>query len=96
VVGQAVTIVAFQPNNSASPPFQTLVVLDGVSYFMSTMWNTYSGRWYVQLNDQNGNLIANKALIGSPPNADIPLFPNQFITSVVVYRVSTNNFEITP
>jgi len=88
--------IAFTPNNSAAPPFQVSVTLDGVSYSMITMWSTYSQRWYVSLNDQSGNVVVNQAMIGSPPGFDIRLFPGLFMTSTVVYRVSTNQFEIGP
>ena len=90
------TTIAFTPNNSASPPFQATVTLDGVSYSMITMSNFYSNRWYVQLNDQSGNVVQNMPLIGSPPDFDILLFPALFQTSTILYRVSTGLFEINP
>ena len=91
------TTIAFQPNNSASPPFQAQVTLDGVSYSMITMANFYAAnRWYVQLYDQSGNLVQNMPLIGSPPDFNIYLFPALFQTSTILYRVSTGLFEINP
>ena len=68
------TTIAFQPNNSASPPFQAQVTLDGVSYSMITMANFYAAnRWYVQLYDQSGNLVQNMPLIGSPQGPQAPV-----------------------
>ncbi len=98
------TTISFTPNNNAAPPFRAVVTLDGQSYNLVTMWNFASapesgsspGRWYVSLRDQGGNIIVNQPLIGSPPNANIPLFPNHFTASQIVYRVATNQFEITP
>jgi hypothetical protein len=90
------TTIAFSPNNAQAPPFQVSVTLDGVSYLMVTRWSTYRQDWMVSLSDQSGNVVINQALIGSPPNADIPLFPGLFQTSTVVFRVSTQQFEIGP
>lgn len=90
------TTIAFRPNNSAAPPFQASVTLDGVSYSMVTMWNTYRGDWYVSLTDQSGALVINQPLIGSPNGADMPLFPGIFLTSVVVFRAPSQQFEVTP
>lgn len=90
------TTILFTPNNTSSPPFQTSVTLDGVSYSMYTMSNFYSNRWYVLLADQSGNVVRNMPLIGSPPDFDIYLFPGLLQTSTVLYRVSTGSFEIGP
>ena len=90
------TTIPFTPNNSASPPFQAVVTLDGSSYSISTMWNSYRSDWYIQLRDQSGNLLVNQPLIGSPPSSDIPLFPDTLTTSTILYRVATQQFEITP
>ena len=90
------TTIPFTPNNTASPPFQVPVTLDGVSYSMLTMSNFYASRWYVQLNDQSGNVVRNMPLIGSPPDFNIYLFPGLCQTSTVLYRVSTGMFEFGP
>jgi hypothetical protein len=90
------TVIQFTPSTITTPPFQVNVTLDGTSYSLVTMWNFYRGDWYVSLTDQNGNIIINQPLIGSPPDSNIYLFPGLFTTSTVVYRVSTGQFEITP
>jgi hypothetical protein len=93
------TLIPFTPSATANPAFQTTVVLDGVSYMFVAMWNFYSGRFYFSLTDQNGNLIINMPLIGSPPGTDILLgvtVPPTFTTSTLVYRPSTGNIEVTP
>jgi len=90
------TIIAFTPSLTAAPPFSANVTLDGASYTLLVFWNIYSARWYVSLTDQFGNLTINQPLIGSPPNANIYLFPGIFTSSTALYRPSTSNFEITP
>ncbi len=90
------TLIPFNLNPNASPPFQASFVLDGVTYIGTVTWNIAGQRWYITLTDQSGNLIVNQALIGSPLNADIILFPNMFQTSTVLFREDTGNFEVTP
>ena len=87
-------LIPFTPSPTAAPPFTAIVTLDGAPYSLATMWNLYSGRWYVSLTDQSGNLIINQPLIGSPPNYDIYLAPGIFTTSTLLYRTGTNNFEV--
>lgn len=89
------TLLPFTPDPVAAPPFSALVTLDGASYSLVTGWNFYASRWYFSLTDQFGNLTINAPLIGSPPNADIFLAPGIFTSSKLLYRVVTNNFEIT-
>lgn len=90
------TLIPFTPSVTAAPPFSALVTLDGASYSLVAMWNVYAGRWYFSLTDQNGNLIINQPLIGSPPNANIYLAPGVFTSSTILFRVATQNFEIVP
>jgi hypothetical protein len=90
------TTIQFTPSNTGSPPFKVSVTLDGTSYSLVTMWNFYRGDWYVSLTDQSGNVVINQPLIGSPSDSDIYLFPGIFMTSTVVYRISTTMFEINP
>jgi len=90
------TTIAFAPNSQNAPPFSALVTLDGNSYSLVTMWNLYRKWWYVKLTDQSGNLIVNQPLIGSPPDADILLAPGIFVTSTLLFRVSTQQFEQNP
>ncbi len=90
------TIIPFTPSQVASPPFTTLLTLDGQSYTFSVAWNIVSNRWYFTLIDQNGARVITQPLIGSPPGSDIFLAPGLFSTSTLVYRVSTGNIEQTP
>lgn len=90
------TTIQFVTSNAATPPFQAQLTLDGNPYTLVAMWNLYRGDWYVSITDQSGNLVCNSPLIGSPPNANIYLFPGLFTTSTLLYRPSTNNFELGP
>lgn len=89
-------LVAFQPNNTASPPFQANFTLDGSSYSGAAWWNIAGQRWYFSLTDQSGNNIWTGPLIGSPLNFNILLAPGIFKTSTLLYRADTGNFEQTP
>jgi hypothetical protein len=90
------TTIPFLPNTTSAPPFQATVTLDGNSYLLATTWNFYRPDWYVLLVDQNGNIVANQPLIGSPSNAPIALFPGLFSVSTITYFATTQNFVITP
>lgn len=89
-------IIPFTPSNTAAPPFQVTVTLDGNAYSMQTRWSAYIGDWMVSITDSSGVLKCNMPLIGSPPNSDIPLFPGLFTTSITVFRQAAQQFEITP
>lgn len=89
------TMLAFTPSPVAAPPFSAIVTLDGASYTLATSWNFYGQRWYFSLSDQFGNITINAPLIGSPPNANIYLAPGIFTTTTLLFRASTQQFEIT-
>ena len=72
------------------------MTLDGTAYTLATMWNLYRADWYVSLTDQSGNLIINQPLVGSPDDYDILIAPGTFTTSTIVYRDSSQRFEIGP
>jgi hypothetical protein len=90
------TLIAFLPNNSVSPPFQSIVVLDGATYALSVTWNIAGQRWYLSLSDQAGNVTWNGAMIGSPLTANIYLATGIFTTSTILFREDTGNIEIGP
>jgi len=83
-------------NQNTSPPFQTNVNLDGASYTLSLRFNIAGQRYYYSLTSLNGIMIINAPLIGSPLNYDIDLAPGLFLTSKIIFRAATNQFEITP
>ncbi|NBI44981.1 MULTISPECIES: phage baseplate plug family protein [Burkholderia] len=90
------TLIAFNPSNATSPPFQETVTLDGSAYSLSAAWNIAGQRWYVTLTDQNGNVVWSGAMVGSPLGFNILLAPGIFTTSTLLYREDTGNFEISP
>lgn len=90
------TFIAFTPSANGTPPFQTVVTLDGKSYSLVCSWNVYRQAWYLSLTDQSGNVTSLFPLIGSPPGANIYLAPGIFSISTILYRIGTGNFEVNP
>jgi hypothetical protein len=90
------TFIPFAPNNSISPPFQTVVTLDGASYTALVTWNIAGQRWYMTLQDQSGNVAWCGAMMGSSLSYDIYLAPGVFSSSTILYREDTGNIEVAP
>ena len=90
------TYVAFTPSLHSAPPFQAVVTLDGAQYTLSASWNVTGQRWYLTITDQTNTLIWNGALVGSPLTGNIPLAPNVFQVSTLLYREDTGSFEVSP
>jgi hypothetical protein len=88
----------FVPSNTIQ--FVFAAILDGASYTVATVWNIYRQDYYVQISDSSGNLIVNRARVGSPAGspsaADINLVFGYFSTNTLVWRPSTGNFEVGP
>lgn len=60
------TLVPFSPTLAPNaPPFQFQATFDGTLYNCTVTWNIYGQRWYIDIVDQNGNLIAHLPLVGS-------------------------------
>jgi hypothetical protein len=90
------TKIPFTPSASAIPPFSSLVTLDGKSYLLTSVWNLAGQRWYINLTDSNGNIILNRPLTGSPMSFSLNMVFGLFVTSTLVYRTDTGNFEVGP
>lgn len=90
------TTIPFTPNNGNAPPFSTIFTLDGNPYNGSAWWNIAGQRWYLTLSDQSGTVVWNGPIIGSSLTYDIPLAPNVFSTSTLIYREDSGVFEVTP
>jgi len=88
------TLIRFNPTPFAN--FQFNPTLDGVNYVGICTWNLYGQRYYVNIYDNNSNLIFSRPLTASPDNYDINLAFGYFQTSTLVYRASSNNIEINP
>lgn len=88
------TYVPFTPN--ARNPFSFPATLDGSSYTMQVTWLAAGNRWYLTCIGQGNALVFYKALIGSPDTGNINNVAGYFIANTVVFRVSTQTFEIGP
>jgi hypothetical protein len=88
------TYVQFaQPTNQ---PFSFQATLDGVSYTVSLPWSLYGQTYNIYISELDGTPILATILCGSPDDYDINIIKSYFTTSTLVYRVSSNNFEINP
>jgi hypothetical protein len=87
------TYVTFPQTTSA---FSFLLTLDGTEYSTTIKWNLAGQRWYFNLYDLQNNSILTIALVASPDTADINLVAGYFNISTVVFRDTTQNFEINP
>lgn len=89
------TYVQFTPSTTSSPPFQFTATMSGVDYTVTTTWNVYGQRWYINVYDSDGTRLKTQPLIASPLSGDILLAPVLFGSNgTLVYREASNNFEI--
>lgn len=86
------TQFSFTTNNN----FQFNPTLDGLPYIAICTWNIYSPRYFISIYDTFNNLILSRPVVASPDDYDINLVEGYFTTSKLVYRGSSNNFEVTP
>ena len=52
------TYTAFTPAANQSPPFQFLPTLDKQQYSVTTTWNMFGQRWYINVYSLSGGLVA--------------------------------------
>lgn len=88
------TYIAFQPSLIA--PFQFQGTFDGQIYTVQCTWNLFGQRFYINIYDLSNNLIVCRPQIGSPTTYNINLLAGYFLTTVMVFRESSGNFEIDP
>lgn len=88
------TYTQFSP--APDQPFQFSAELDGATYNVIVTQNLFGQRWYVNVYDNTGNLIISFPLIASPNTYDISLIATLGFSSTLIYRDSTNNFEVSP
>ena len=77
-------------------PFAFQALFDGSTYSVTIPWSLYGQRYYLMVNALDGTLIVNTPLVGSPDGYDINLINGYFTTSTLVWRLSTNSFEVLP
>ncbi len=84
----------FSPAVNQNFSFQP--TLDGQLYNAIVTWSLFGRRWIVNVYTLGGALVFQKPLTGSPDGYDINIAAGYFFTSTLVYRDSTNNFEVSP
>jgi hypothetical protein len=67
------TITPFSPSSTANPPFQFQPTLDDAQYIVTTTFNIFGNRWYINVTDLSGNLLLTRPMIGSPPKTQASL-----------------------
>lgn len=88
------TLTLFSP--SPNIIFQFSPTLDNNTYNITVTWNLFGQRWYINIFNLSNTLILSTPLIGSPDNYDINLVAGIFMTSTLIFRQSTQNFEVSP
>jgi len=88
------TLIQFRPSVNQNFTFQP--TLDGQQYSCVVTWSLYGQRWYLNVYSLQGTLVVQKPLRGSPVDYDINLVAGYFRVSTLVYRIGTNNFEVSP
>jgi len=88
------TLVNFNP--SANANFQFSPTLDGINYTAICTYNIYGQRYYLNIYNNSNTLIVTVPIVASPNNYGINLIFGYFKTSTLIYRASSNNFEISP
>lgn len=87
----ATTTYQFAP--SATAPFQFQPTFDSNVYTVIVTWSLFGVRYYINVYQLDGTLIVSRPLIGSPDDYNINLLGGYFTTQMV-YRSSSNNFEV--
>lgn len=88
----ASAVFAFVPQ-AGTGLFQFQPTFDGQAYTCVIYWNLAGQRYFIACVTLNGELVYNRALIGSPLEFSINLNWGYF-TSGLVFRVPTSTFEV--
>jgi len=88
------TLTQFTPTVNQNFSFQP--TLDGQQYNVVITWGLFGVRWILNVYTLQNVLIVQKPLTASPDDYDINLIEGYFTTSTLVYRDSSNNFEVSP
>lgn len=97
------TTTQFAPTSGAPFQFQATLLgptsnvsSTGTTFNISIPWNTFGQRWWVQIVDQNGSLVLNRALVASTPDFPINLVAGWFSGSSLVFYDDSQIFEVLP
>ena len=88
------TYTQFSPAINQNFSFQP--ELDGQLYNVIVVWSLFGQRWVVTVYGLSGVLVFQKPLVASPDGYDINMAAGYFKSSTLIYRDSTNNFEVSP
>lgn len=88
------TLTQFTPTINQNFSFQP--TLDGQQYQVVVTWSLFGQRWIVNIYTLQNVLVVSKPLRASPMSVDLNLIKGYFTTSSMIYRTSTNNFEVSP
>lgn len=89
-----VSYYPFAPNVNRN--FSFTPTLDGKQYSVLVKWSLFGQRWLVNVYSLQGVLIFIKPLRTSPEDSDINMAAGYFKTSKLVYRASSDTFEVSP
>ncbi|PHI31157.1 hypothetical protein [Budvicia aquatica] len=85
------TYVQFNPSDAG--PFRFTANINKQTFFITVPYNRYSNRYFVEFRDRNNNIAMYVPLIESPDDFDLNI-ALPFAPGSLVYRASTNNFEV--
>ena len=86
------SIIPFNPTSTSN--WQAQVTLDGAPYTLITKWNAYGQRYFVLIYAADKTLKLCVPLVGSTDSNNISLVAGYF-TSTLVFRISSQSFEVT-
>lgn len=88
------TLTQFSP--ALNTNFSWQPTLDGQQFSALVTWSLFGQRWILNVYTLQGVLVLQKPLRGSPLDYSINLVEGYFTTSTLIYRVASNNFEVSP
>lgn len=86
------TYIRYQP--TSQEPFKFRARLKGEDFFCTVLWNFYSQRIYLRVDDASGRTRQFRPVISSPLTQDINLVL-ALRPGKIVYREALRQFEVT-
>lgn len=90
----SISYYPFTPTVSTNYTFTP--TLDGSQYIVTARWNVFGRRWVVFVYTLAGALVVAKPLRSSPDGVNIDIVKGYFASSYLVYRASSDTFEVGP
>lgn len=88
------TIIPFTPSNNSN--FQFQVAMDGSKYNCVCTWNMFGQRYYISMFDINNIRVFTLPIIASTNENNINIAGGYFTTSSLIFRGSSQQFEVLP